>query len=32
MVIFESVTFFYFCFVNREVALILDIRVLDFFI
>ena len=32
MVIFESITFFYFCFVNREVALILDIRVLHFFI
>ena len=31
MVIFESVTFLYFCFVNREVALILDIRVLHFF-
>ena len=32
MVIFESVSFFYFCFVNREVVLILDIRVLHFFI
>ena len=32
MVIFESVSFFNFCFVNREVTLILDIRVLHFFI